>query len=46
MIAKLLSLTAVLVGMFLILDNHKASVSVINSLGNVYTNSVKALQGN
>lgn len=45
MIAKILSLTAVLVGMYLILNNSKSTVSVINSLGSTYTSSVKTLQG-
>lgn len=44
-ISKVLSGTAVLIGMFLILKNSKSSVSIINSLGGVYTNSVKTLQG-
>lgn len=44
-ISKLLSGTAILIGMYLILDNAKQSVSVINSLGGVYTKSVKTLQG-
>ena len=45
MIAKVLSGTAILVGMYLILSEHKATVSVINSLGSTYTSSVKTLQG-
>ncbi len=45
MIAKVLSGTAILVGMYLILTNSKSTVSVINSLGSTYTNSVKTLQG-
>lgn len=44
-IAKLLSGTAVLIGMYLILKNSKSTVSVINSLGGVYTSGVKTLQG-
>lgn len=45
MIAKILSGTAILVGMYLILTNSKSTVSVINSLGSTYTSSVKTLQG-
>lgn len=45
MIAKVLSGTAILVGMYLILTNSKSTVSVINSLGSTYTSSVKTLQG-
>ena len=44
-ISKLLSGTAVLIGMFLILKNAGSTVSVINSLGSVYTSGVKTLQG-
>lgn len=44
-ISKLLSGTAVLIGIYLILKNSKSTVSVINSLGGVYTKSVKTLQG-
>ena len=44
-ISKLLSGTAVLIGLYLIIINSKDTVRVVNSLGGVYTNSVKALQG-
>ena len=44
-ISKLLSGTAILIGMYLILKNSKSTVSVINSLGSVYTSSVKTLPG-
>lgn len=44
-ITKLLSGTAVLIGMYLVLTNSKSTVSVINSLGSVYTSGVKTLQG-
>lgn len=44
-ISKILSGTAVLVGMYLLLMNSKSTVSIINSLGGVYTSSVKTLQG-
>ena len=43
--SKLLSGTAVLVGMYLILKNSASTVKVINSLGGVYTSGVKVLQG-
>ena len=44
-ISKLLSGSAVLIGMYLILKNSSSTVSVINSLGGVYTSGVKTLQG-
>lgn len=44
-VAKLLSGTAVLIGMYLILKNSSSTVKVINSLGSVYTSGVKTLQG-
>lgn len=44
-IAKVMSGTAVLVGMYLILKNSASTVSVINSLGGVYASGVKTLQG-
>lgn len=44
-VTKLLSGTAVLIGMYLVLTNSKSTVSVINSLGSVYTSGVKTLQG-
>lgn len=44
-ISKVLSGTAVLIGLYLILVNAKSTVSVINSLGGVYTSGVKTLQG-
>lgn len=44
-IAQLLSGTFVLVGMYLVLKNSKGATAVINSLGGVYTNGVKTLQG-
>lgn len=45
MIAKVLSGTAVLVGMYLILKNSSSTVDVINSLGSIYSSGVKTLQG-
>ena len=44
-VSKLLSGTAVLSGMYLILKNSSSTVKVINSLGGVYTSGVKILQG-
>ena len=44
-VSKILSGTAILIGMYLILKNAKSTTSVINSLGGVYTSSVKTLQG-
>lgn len=45
-ISKLLSGTAILIGMYLILVHSKSTVSIVNALGGVYTDSVKTLQGN
>ena len=45
-ISKILSGTAILVGMYLILTNAGNTVKVIDSLGGVYVDGVKALQGN
>jgi hypothetical protein len=44
-IAKILSGSAVLIGMYLILKNSSATVKIVNSLGGVYTSGVKSLQG-
>lgn len=44
-ISKILSGTAILVGMYLILTNSRSAVNVVNSLGGAYTSSVKVLQG-
>lgn len=43
--SKILSGTAVLVGIYLVLSHSKASVRVVNSLGGIYTDSIKTLQG-
>jgi len=45
-VSKILSGTAILIGMYLILKNSAHTVKIINSLGGVYTSSVKTLQGN
>lgn len=44
-ISKILSGTAILIGMYLILKNSKSTVDVVNSLGSTYTGAVKTLQG-
>lgn len=44
-LSKFLSGTAVLIGMYLIVKNASETVSIINSLGGVYTSGVKVLQG-
>ena len=44
-ISKILSGTGILIGMYLILSQSRNAVSVVNSLGGVYTDSVRALQG-
>ena len=44
-VTKLLSGTAILIGMYLILKTSKSTVSIINSLGSAYTGGVKTLQG-
>lgn len=44
-LSKVLSGTAVLIGVYLIVKNAKGTASVVSSLGGVYTDSVKALQG-
>ena len=44
-ISKILSGTAVLIGMYLIIINAKETTSIVNALGGVYTNSVRTLQG-
>lgn len=44
-LTKILSGSAVLIGMYLILSRSSETVKVINSLGGVYTSGVKVLQG-
>lgn len=44
-ISKILSGTALLIAVYLVVDNAKGTASVINSLGGVYTKSIKTLQG-
>ena len=45
-VSKVLSGTAVLIALYLIVKNATNTVKVINSIGGVYTNAVKTLQGN
>lgn len=44
-ISKLLSGTAILIGIYLILSKSKDSARVVNALSGAYTSGVKALQG-
>ena len=44
-VTKLLSGTAVLIGLFLVLKNSSSTVNIVKSLGSVYTSGVKTLQG-
>lgn len=44
-VSKILSGTAMLIGIYLVLTNSRGTVSVINSAGSVYAKSVKTLQG-
>ena len=44
-IAKVLSGTAVLIALYLVIKNAGGTTSIINALGNVYTKSVTTLQG-
>ena len=45
MVSKILSGTALLIAIYLVVKNAKGTASVINSLGSVYTKSIKTLQG-
>lgn len=44
-ISKVLSGTALLIAVYLVVKNAKGTASIINSLGGVYTKSIKTLQG-
>lgn len=44
-ISKILSGTAILIGMYLVLTNPTSTSNVIKSIGGVYTSGVKTLQG-
>jgi hypothetical protein len=46
MIAKILSGTAILIGLYLFLTNGKETAGIISAIGNTYTGAVKTLQGN
>ena len=45
MVSNILSGTALLIAIYLVVKNAKGTASVINSLGGVYTKSIKTLQG-
>lgn len=45
MVAKILSGTALLICLYLVLSNASGTTSMLNSIGSIYTNSVKTLQG-
>lgn len=44
-ISKILSGTGLLICLYLVLDNANETTKIVNSLGNMYTGSVKVLQG-
>ena len=44
-ISKILSGTALLIAVYLVVDNAKGTASVIKCWGAVYTKSIKTLQG-
>lgn len=44
-ITKILSGTALLICLYLVLANANGTTSMLNSIGSIYTNSVKTLQG-
>lgn len=44
-LTKIISGTGLLICLYLVLSNASSTVKVINSLGGVYNNSVKTLQG-
>lgn len=45
MIGKIIEVTAVLIGLFLVLNNADSFGTVASATGNVYTGAVKTLQG-
>lgn len=45
MIGKIIEVTAVLVGFYLVLTNSDSFGTVASATGNVYTGAVKTLQG-
>lgn len=44
-ISKILSGTAILIAIYLIVMNAKGTATVINSIGGTYTGAIKTLQG-
>lgn len=44
-ITKVLSGTAVLIGLYLVLRNYTGATKIINATGGVYADAVKVLQG-
>ena len=42
---KVLSGTGILIAIYLFVKNSRGTVSIINSLGSVYSSGVKTLQG-
>lgn len=42
---KIISGTGLLICLYLVLSNAGSTVKIVNSLGGVYTSSVKTLQG-
>ena len=44
-LTKLMSGTAILIGMYLVLKNYTGATKIINASGNTYVGAVKALQG-
>lgn len=44
-ITKIISGTGILIAVYLVLKNATGTTKVVNSLGSVYTSSVKTLQG-
>jgi hypothetical protein len=45
MVGRIVEVTAVLVGLFLVLTNSDSFGTVATATGNVYTGAVKTLQG-
>lgn len=45
MVGKIIEVTAVLVGLYLVLTNATSFGTVASATGNVYTGAVKTLQG-
>lgn len=45
MVSKIIEVTAVLVGLYLVLNNASSFGTVASATGSVYTGAVKTLQG-